>query len=736
MSPGLVRSGLLLPATAVWGAALLATAVPGAGAPLLAVAAVVAAVALPVARRSRSRAAHLVVAGAVLVGLVAGAALVGQAERDPPGLETGRRVTATVRVASTGATASRTVLRGTITAVAAVVVLRRAPPADASAVLGSVRGRLRVLAPAPPWEAAAQALRDRFAALTAGLPGDGGALLPGLAIGDTRRVGRDLLQAMRDASLTHLTAVSGANCAVVVLAVLALGAQARLPRAARTALAGAALAGFVVLVTPQPSVVRAAVMTGIGLGCVVAGRRTAGAAALSLTTTVLLLLDPWIAWSAGFVLSVAATAGLLLLAPPLAERLARVMPPRLALLLAVPVAAQAACQPVLVLLQPGIPVLGVLANLLAEPAAPVATVLGLCACLLAPAVPALAAGLALLAWVPAAWIAAVARVIGALPQLGWLPGLAGAALAALLTVLGILALRRRTANRIRLAAATCVGAAVLALGGAVVGGGVGRSVGTPTDWTLAACDVGQGDGLVLSSAGRFAVVDTGREPGAILGCLDRLGVRRIDLLVLTHWDDDHVGAADAVAPRVATALVGPADGGKQVRALSALRAAGARVQEAGRGDVARVGALRLEVLWPPRPLGGVEPGNPASITLAVTGPGPSVLMTGDLGEEAQDALLALGPLPRVDVVKVSHHGSADQSPRFYAAAGAALGIVSAGAGNDYGHPTARLLDILRSTGTAPVRTDQDGMVLVGQRDGRLRLWTEHPVTAAVWTPAK
>ena len=120
----------------------------------------------------------------------------------------------------------------------------------------------------------------------------------------------------------------------------------------------------------------------------------------------------------------------------------------------------------------------------------------------------------------------------------------------------------------------------------------------------------------------------------------------------------------------------------------------------------------------------------------MTGGGASLLTTGDLGEEAQDAVLAAGPLPRVDVVKVSHHGSSDQSPAFYAAAAAAYGIVSVGADNDYGHPTRRLLGILRATGTQPVRTDQDGLVLVSWRDGRVQVWTERPVTAAVWTPAK
>jgi competence protein ComEC len=157
------------------------------------------------------------------------------------------------------------------------------------------------------------------------------------------------------------------------------------------------------------------------------------------------------------------------------------------------------------------------------------------------------------------------------------------------------------------------------------------------------------------------------------------------------------------------------------------------VQQVHRGERLRVGRIVLDVLWPTDPLGPLGTGNPASITLLATGRLRS-LLTGDLGEDAQNALLAAGPLPHVDVVKVAHHGSADQSPAFYAAAGASVGLISCGLHNDYGHPTARLLRILRSDGVQPFRTDQDGLLLVTADAGAARVWSERPVTAAVWTP--
>ncbi|MBW4041529.1 MAG: MBL fold metallo-hydrolase [Acidobacteria bacterium] len=771
MSDRLIRTGLLLPTAAVWLIALLGTAVPAAAPAGAVVALLVAVVSLGRAVRCRTRGTALLAAGAIAISCLLAAVVVGDGRRHPADLPLDRPVLIDVRVdqGSTtsgndarGALTARLMLRGAVvrehghaadvpvllfadggsaTAPGGVLrlraVLHRAAPTDSVAVVGSVVSGTALVERPPPAQVVAAELRHGLLQRTARLPGDGGALLPGLAVGDTSRVGADLQQAMRDASLTHLTAVSGANCAVVTVGVLALGAVLRLPRALRVIAAGAALSGFVVLVSPQPSVVRAAAMAAVALACAFRGGRAAGVPALSVAVLVLLVGDPWLAWSAGFVLSAAATAGLLLLAPPLAERLARVLPHRLALVLAVPIAAQVACQPVLVLLQPGIPVFGVIANLLAEPAAPLATVLGLLACLIGPFAAPLASGVAVLAWLPAAWIGVVARTTSRLPQLGWPAGAVGAVLAVVLLVSGVLMLMRSAPGRFRVVGAATTALALVVVIGAAAGGAVGRLAGTPQDWTFAACDVGQGDGLVLNGGGgRYAVVDTGREDAPIAACLSRLGIGRIDLLVLTHWDVDHVGAARSLAGRVATALVGPTDGTADVALRSDLQHRGATVRQARRGDVARLGRLRLEVLWPPDPLGPIVPGNPASITLHVTGGGASVLLTGDLGEDAQNALLAAGPLPKVDVVKIAHHGSQDQSPSFYAAAAAAWGIVSVGAANDYGHPTGRLLGILRATATQAVRTDQDGLVLVSWRTGKVRVWTERPVTAAVWAPAK
>lgn len=625
--------------------------------------------------------------------------------------------------------------------------LRPADAGERAVALLTVRGDPRVLAQPPPALRAAAELRARFAKLAATLPGDGAALLPGLAIGDTGAVPASLAAAMRTASLSHLTAVSGANCAVVVALGVAVFAALGAPRWLRLLAGAALLGGFVVLVTPQPSVVRAAVMAALALVALGLGRPVAGLPLLCLAVIGLVVADPPIAGEAGFVLSVLATGGLLLLTRPIADRLERWLPRKLALVVAVPLAAQLACQPVLLLLNSSVPLYGVPANLLAEPAAPIATVLGLLACLLAgvapPAGPAVATALAWIAWLPSSWIAGVAGFCAGLPgaSLPWLPGVIGAGCFAALTVAALALLLGAVGRRMR---AVCAGALVVVcvgyaagLGGAAIAS-VTSAASRPGDWEVLMCDIGQGDSTIIRDSGKIALVDTGPKPERLRACLDGLGIHRIDLLILTHYDLDHVGGTSAVYGEVTRAYIGPSSGADDDRIAARLAASGARVDHGVIGTSGTLGRLDWRLLWPPP--SGVEPGNPASLTMLVE-PGAacppnaclSALLLGDLGQIPQlrmlgSAQLGSPPLGHVDVVKVAHHGSADQAPETYEHIRAAVGLIGVGLGNDYGHPTAKLLDTLRSVGTVAARTDLEGQLAVSASgDGRVRLWTQrHP----------
>ncbi len=608
--------------------------------------------------------------------------------------------------------------------------LRATEPGDATVALLFANGPARRVAAAPWWLQWANDLRARFTSAATSLAGDGGDLLPGLAIGDTSEVSPTLDTAMKTSSLSHLTAVSGANCAIVIASIMLLGGYLRLRRSWRIVLSILTLLGFTVLVTPEPSVLRSAVMATVTLASIGVGRPGRGVPTLLGVVIGLLVIDPWLARNYGFALSVLATAGLLLLAGPLARVLARWMPTALAAVIAIPLAAQLACQPVLLLLNPTLPLYGVPANILAGPAAPMATVVGLIACLTLPLLPGVAGGLLALAWLPSAWIAAVAAGVSTLPgtRLPWPGGAPGVGL--LVAVTGftlVVVLRGPTARPARWPAAV-VAVLLIGLGGyagSLIGIGIGRVVSFPSDWQIAACDIGQGDAVVVRDDDQYGLVDVGPDPKLLSICLATLGITHLNLLVLTHYDLDHIGGVEAVIGRVDTALVGVPENAEDERLHERLAAGGAAVRQAARGDAGALGTLRWNILWPIRDATTMQVGNPGSITIMFDGRDIRSIFLGDLGQEAQDALRRVSPPGRVDVVKVAHHGSADQSPELYSELRARMGLISVGAENTYGHPNDKLLNILETAGTQPVRTDREGMAVVAPGpEGALELWTE------------
>ncbi len=587
----------------------------------------------------------------------------------------------------------------------------------------TVRGPPETLGAPPLVQRAAGELRAGLRRAAAVLPPDEQGLLPGLVVGDTSRMPDELVEEFRTAGLTHLTAVSGANLAVVISFVLLAGRWAGLRGRWLPAVAAVAMLGFVVLARPQPSVLRAAVMGAVGLLAMGSGRRRRSLAALGAAVLGLLLADPWLARSYGFALSVVATGGLVLLAPGWARAwTARGMPRPLAEALAVPAAAQLVCAPVLVLLSGRVSLVAVLANLLAGPAVAPATVLGVLTTVVAPVSDRAAELLATGAGAPVWWLVQVADRASAAPgaSVPWPASVAGAVGLVVASIL-VVAAARALATRGPLPA---TGVAVVLVVALVV---PASSPGWPPDgWVLAACDVGQGDALVLAvTAGTAVVVDAGPDPPAVDRCLQRLGVRRVPLLLLTHLHADHVEGLPGVlrGRRVGEVAVGsydePADELARVRSWA--RAAGVPLTRISAGDRMSVGPVSWQVLWPARVIDEDSVPNNASVVLLVRSHGLRILLTGDIEPPAQRALLGQEHLPVVDVLKVAHHGSAYQEPRLLSLLRPRVALVSVGAGNDYGHPAPSTLRALRRSGALVGRTDTDGTLAVVGTPRRLRL---------------
>ncbi|GAA1675500.1 hypothetical protein GCM10010977_21570 [Citricoccus zhacaiensis] len=590
----------------------------------------------------------------------------------------------------------------------------------------------------------------------AGTVGTAPQLLPGLILGDRSAQDPALDESMKTSGLSHLSAVSGANCTLIAGAVTMALRSVRMRRPVVLGAVLGVLVVFVIVVGPEPSVIRAAVMGALGAWAVFFGRGRQALPLLCLAACVLLCWQPGLAGEPAFQLSLAATAGIVLAARPverwLTAVLRRALPGPVAGILgaalAVTVTAQVACQPILVGMTGEFSAYSVPANLLAAPLVPFVTVPGTFAAVLAVPWPGLAAAVFWVVGWPAAGIGWIASEVSGWPGAlhAWPEGFLGAGLvvmhvAASLALLWLLMRWERSrparvrrlgmhgrprptpAGQLRwsLAAAWTT---VCAAAGSQLGLVIAPPSGSlPADWSLAACDVGQGDMLMLRTGERAAmVVDTGPDPAAATTCLDRIGVERVDLLVLSHLHQDHAGAAadivgccDPIEILYSTLESTPGPGVP----------AGAR-QPVPR-ETGRAGDRPASGYWVDWTVLEADPEadneNDASLQMTATVHTPegdySVLLTGDMEEEASRALLGLDVLPEsVDVLKVAHHGARNGGLDVVRAVDPALSVVQVGRDNGYGHPHPSVIGELERHGPV-IRTDLHGTTVVSLRDGEL-----------------
>ncbi|MCH1868413.1 ComEC/Rec2 family competence protein [Nocardioides sp. CFH 31398] len=595
----------------------------------------------------------------------------------------------------------------------------RLEPADGGDLAGLLvaRGAPDVRAPPGVLWCGADAVRASVREAVAHRPPSQAGLVPALVVGDDSTLPDDLEADFAATGLTHLLAVSGTNLTLLV-GFLLLAARWCGVRGRWLHLVGAVgIVGFVLLARTEPSVVRAAAMGTVALIGMGSNGPRRGTRSLGVAVTALLLVHPWYALSAGFALSVLATAGILLLAPGWRDALARRAPRWLAEAITVPAAAQLACTPVVAAISGQVSLVAVVANLLAAPAVGPATVLGLLAGLVGLVWPWAATLVGTVASWCVAWIVLVARRGAALPTAAVDWDTSAAALALLTALCVGIAVLLPALLRSRGGLALCAGATAVTLGVPL------PTPGWPAEgWVLAACDVGQGDALVLRAGpDSGVVVDTGPEPALVDRCLSRLGIDRVPLVVVTHFHADHADGLPGVlrgrevgAVEV-TAVAEPAEGAEAVSRAAA--DAGVVVRVPAYGETRRVGEVTVQVL---APLPGVAPAagaegdaaNDASLVVLAEVGGTSVLLTGDLEPPGQEALAASVPGLTVDVLKVPHHGSRHQDLDLLLSLGAELALVSVGEDNTYGHPSEEVLDPLEDAGVEVGRTDEQGDLLV------------------------
>lgn len=585
-----------------------------------------------------------------------------------------------------------------------------------------IAGEPRILAGPGIWWRASDALRGSIRDAVAHRPPDQAALVPALVDGDDTGLSDDLADDFRTTGLTHLLAVSGTNLTLVVGFLLIVARWAGVRGRGLYAVGVLGIVGFVVLARTEPSVVRAAAMGAVGLLAMTHNGRRRALRGLGAAVIGLLLVDPGLATSIGFTLSVLATAGILLFGPSWRDALRRWMPQWCAEAIAVPAAAQLACTPVVAAISGQVSLVAVLANLLVEPAVAPATVLGLLGGLLGLVWDPLGMVAGTVATWCVAWIIAVARFGAGLPtaEVGWSTG--PVALAVLVAVCVAIAF---LAPRVLRHPVTGVAGCLVLLAVALVR--LPSPGWPPAGWVLVMCDVGQGDALVVrTGVGSAVVVDAGPDPDLVDDCLDRLEVEDVPLAVITHFHADHVNGVEGLfagrrVGEVWTSRLQDPPAGVRVLGETA-GAAGVVPVPAPYGATTTIGEVRIQVLWPTADSDTRGPGdgstaNEASVVLLVESHGLRLLLTGDIEPEGQDQLADDLDSLDVDVLKVPHHGSRYQDLDWLRALHAQVALTSVGAHNDYGHPAAATVQGLEQSGTKVYRTDRDGSVAVVESGG-------------------
>lgn len=255
---------------------------------------------------------------------------------------------------------------------------------------------------------------------------------------------------------------------------------------------------------------------------------------------------------------------------------------------------------------------------------------------------------------------------------------------------------------------------------------------------LTVLDVGQGDSLFAAfpdgrtmlidggglsgtfhSGGMISGIDTGEE--VVSPYLWSRNLKRLDVVVLTHAHQDHLGGLPAVLTnfRVRELWVGhDVDIPAYRQLLAVARARGVRIVRVAVGNDADWDGVDCRVLWPASDDRVTEAKNDDSVVLRVSDAAVHLLLSGDIERPSERSILAEGADLAADFLKVPHHGSKTSSTEdFLAAVHAKVGAISVGEDNSFGHPSPEVLDRLRSAGVTVYRTDRDGAI-TAITDGR------------------
>lgn len=548
--------------------------------------------------------------------------------------------------------------------------------------------------------------------------------------------GTNAYQDFQTAGLAHLVAVSGAHLAIVCTMLVSVLRTMGAPRGLSIALQLAFMAAYVLFAGAPVSALRAAVMCGLGLLSLVPKRQASSLSALGACVMVFLALDPATSTSLSFMLSAGATAGIALFAQLFqgwimdwAPGMRRSVQQGLAATMAANVlslglsAAQFST----------LPLVSPLANLLVSPLLGAVCCAGLVGVVLAVAVPGLAP---VAVGLPAAGCQAMVWLAHALANLPFacIPVQVNFGVALFASLAGAFALWAAWPKvSVCLAGGLSLGFICIAVCFGLLGAGIAGT-------QIIALDVGQGDAILLRSGGKTVLVDTGNQDQKLRQALARHGVYSLDAVLITHADDDHCGSLEALGGVAQVKQVCVAAGALTCPCskCQGLVESAAKVADGGlagvvglkQGSLLSMGAMQLKVVWP-RDFTD-EGGNADSLCVVAQADvdhdgntDQTALLCGDAESDQLQEMLDQGLVGDLDLYKVGHHGSkASITPQQAVRLSPLVALVSAGAGNRYGHPSQECLDALQAAQAQVFRTDQLGDVVCTLQVGGIRVRTQ------------
>jgi competence protein ComEC len=538
-------------------------------------------------------------------------------------------------------------------------------------------------------------------------------LLLGLVLGDASKLDPVTTRDFQTTGLGHLLVVSGENVAMVLAPVMAFAGVLKIGPFGRFGMGIGVVVLFVVLTGAEPSVLRAGTMACLALIGILLGKPRTTGTLLAAAVLALLILDPWLVYAIGFQLSVAATAGMVTLATPIAERLGNLMPSPLALAAGTTIAAQLGVTPLLLFHFHEVPGITIVANLAAFPAVSPALLLGIAAAGLGLVWLPLGHVVAMVAGIPMRYLEIVASALAKAP-VAWVTS-SGSPLVLIGGVVVFVAITAWLRTGWRPPRRAMVAGFALA---PVLVWQIALGAGPPSGLTVRVLDIGQGDSILISSpAGATVLIDGGPDDELDAQLLVSYGVKRLDAVVATHPHADHIGGLPQVLARFPVGVFlepgCPDDTALQAELHDEIDAEGIPVRMPRAGDTVTVGDLMFDVLSPDRCWvdSHSDPNNDSLVLLLQDG-SDSMLFTGDAEREAQQVLLDTGRLQEVDVLKMPHHAGDTSLPDFFPAVSPEVVAISVGQPNPYGHPNPNALAEAEATGADIWRTDEHGTLTI------------------------